>query len=129
MASRARSTVIVAIAVVIAITAVVALTMHKTPTATKIAAPTNAVMSNTVAITNYKFAPDTITVKTGTTVTWTNNDEVHHSVTADTKSDAAPTSPLFAKGETYSFKFTKAGSYTYHCEPHPYMHGTVVVTD
>jgi plastocyanin len=46
---------------------------------------------------------------------------------ADTMSADAPSSELLAKGESYSFTFKKAGTYTYHCTPHPYMKGTVVV--
>ena len=82
-----------------------------------------------VTIENYKFSPMSIKVKIGDTVTWTNNDSVHHSVIADTTSSDAPNGPLIGKGETYKFTFKKAGTYTYHCGPHPYMHGTVVVTE
>jgi len=83
--------------------------------------------ANKVEIKNYTFSPTSITVKVGTTVTWTNTDSVHHTVTAD--ESEGPKSEPFGKGETYSYKFTKAGTFTYHCEPHPYMHGTVVVTE
>jgi amicyanin len=83
---------------------------------------------NEVIISNYAYAPQKITVKVGTTVTWTNKDSIEHTVTADTKSADAPKSELIAKGQTYSFTFNKAGTYDYHCEPHPYMKGTVVVT-
>jgi amicyanin len=70
-----------------------------------------------------------IRVKAGDTVTWTNNDSVRHNVVADERSAAAPEGPLIADGKSYSFTFTKAGTYPYHCEPHPNMKGTVVVTD
>lgn len=86
-----------------------------------------AVATDKVTIANYAFSPATITVKVGTTVTWTNTDSVHHTVTAD--NGQGPQSDLFGKGESYSYTFTKAGTYTYHCEPHPYMHGTVIVTN
>ena len=84
---------------------------------------------NTVTISNYAFSPQKITVKVGTTVTWTNQDAIEHTVTADTESPDAPKSGLIAKGQTYSFTFNKAGTYGYHCEPHPYMKGTVIVTE
>ncbi len=92
----------------------------------------NASNSDTVAtdkvdIKNYAFSPMSIKVKVGTTVTWTNQDSVHHTVTVD--EGEGPKSDSFGKGETYTYKFTKAGTFTYHCEPHPYMHGTVVVTE
>jgi amicyanin len=86
-----------------------------------------AVATTAVEIKDYMFAPMITKVNVGDTITWTNMDGVHHNVVADTKSDSAPNGPLIGKGETYSFKFTKAGSYSFHCEPHPYMHGTVIV--
>ncbi|MEP7204716.1 MAG: plastocyanin/azurin family copper-binding protein [Candidatus Saccharibacteria bacterium] len=90
---------------------------------------TQSISTNSVQIQNYAFTPMAIKVKAGTNVTWTNTDSVHHNVTADTAATEAPNGPLFAQGEKYSFRFTKAGSYAYHCMPHPYMHGTVIVTD
>ena len=88
-----------------------------------------ATATNAVTISDYKYGPEAVTVKVGDTVTWTNMDSVRHNVVADKKADGAPIGELFARGETYSFKFTKAGTFKYHCEPHPYMHGTVVVTN
>jgi len=97
------------------------------------AAPTHAsqsaVATNTVAIQNYMFSPMVIKVKAGTKVTWTNQDAVSHTVMADTASSDTPTSMDINKGQSYSFTFKKAGTYTYHCFPHPYMHGTVEVTE
>lgn len=89
----------------------------------------DAVASDEVEIEDYKFAPATITVKVGTKVTWTNKDDVRHDVVADEESADAPNGPLLAKGQSYSFTFNKAGTYTYHCSPHPYMTGTVIVTE
>ena len=86
-----------------------------------------AVSTDSVTLENYIFTPATIKVKVGTTVTWTNKDAVHHSVTGD--NGGLPDGPLFGQGETYKYTFTKAGTFTYHCSPHPYMHGSVVVTD
>ncbi len=86
-----------------------------------------AVATTAVQISNYMFAPMVTKVKVGDTVTWTNMDDVHHNVVADTASADAPNGPLIGRGETYSFKFTKAGTYTYHCLPHTYMHGTIIV--
>lgn len=89
----------------------------------------SAVSTNQVKIADYMFVPMTVKVKPGTTVTWTNMDMVHHSVTADTISPNAPNGPLIGKGQTYSFTFKKAGVYTFHCQPHPFMHGTIIVTN
>jgi plastocyanin len=88
----------------------------------------NTVATNTVMIQNYMFSPMDIQVKVGTTVTWTNMDSVNHTVTADTNSTDAPSSMDIAHGKSYSFTFKKAGTYTYHCFPHPFMHGAVKVT-
>jgi plastocyanin len=87
-------------------------------------------------IKNFAFTPQTITVKAGTTVTWTNQDSVQHTVTsADSiKVGANVTSMfdsgLFNQGQTFSFKFTKAGTYFYVCTIHAKqasMHGEVIV--
>lgn len=89
----------------------------------------DAVATASVTIKGYAFTPAVIKIKVGDTVTWTNSDSVHHNIVADTAGDDAPNGPLFGQGETYSYTFKKAGSYAYHCGPHPYMHGTVVVTN
>jgi plastocyanin len=83
--------------------------------------------TNKVSIRNYMFMPETIKVKVSTTVTWTNDDQVDHSVTIN--SGSGPSSSLFGKSQTYAYTFTKAGTYTYHCDVHPQMHGTVIVTN
>jgi plastocyanin len=72
------------------------------------------VTSNTVAIRNFAFAPATVAVPVGTTVTWTNDDQDAHTVTAT--------------GQTFSFTFTRPGRYDYLCTIHPFMTATVVVT-
>lgn len=88
-----------------------------------------AVATNVATIQNYAFSPAVIKVKVGDTVTWTNQDQVRHDVVNSEPSADAPNGPLLAKGETYKFTFTKAGTYTLHCTPHPYMHQIVVVTN
>jgi len=82
-----------------------------------------------VAINNFAFQPATLTVKPGTKVTWTNNDEVSHTVTVDDESQNGPKSELFGKGESYSFTFNTVGEFPYHCLPHPHMKGTVKVVE
>ena len=82
-------------------------------------------VSNTVSIVDMSFSPTTLTVKAGTTVTWTNNDGMVHTVTAD---DASFDSGNIAMtGGKYSKVFSTAGTYTYHCTIHPTMKGTIVV--
>ncbi len=84
------------------------------------------VSTTRVAIQNFAFSPATVTVKAGTTVTWTNQDSEPHTVTA--KSGAGPNSPTLDQGATYQYTFTRAGQYSYLCTIHPFMLGTVVVT-
>jgi plastocyanin len=90
------------------------------------AAPAAPVATDHVAIQSFAFGPGTVTVKPGTTVTWTQQDEDQHTVTADDASFAS--SPLVT-GQTYTHTFTAPGTYHYHCAIHPVMHGAVTVTN
>ena len=94
------------------------------PAPSAAATPAPAAGGNAIAIKNFAFAPSSLTVKTGTTVTWTNDDSAPHTVVAD---GGAFTSPQLATGSSYPFTFTQAGTYTYHCSIHPSMKGTIVV--
>jgi plastocyanin len=102
------------------------------PHAAKAAAPAVApaaaapVATPAVTIENYGFTPGAITVKAGTTVTWTNKDEEPHSVVSADEPMHSPT--LAGKDDTFSHTFTKPGRYAYNCGIHPFMHGTVEVT-
>ncbi|HUQ97533.1 MAG TPA: cupredoxin family copper-binding protein [Chitinophagaceae bacterium] len=80
--------------------------------------------SNTVTIADFKFSPLSLTVKPGTTVTWTNNDSAPHTVTAD---DGSFTSATLNKGNTYAHTFSAAGTVAYHCNFHTTMKASVVV--
>lgn len=82
------------------------------------------VAADAVSIKNFAFAPDTITVKVGTTVTWTNNDQDAHTVTA---MDHTFASPALNPGDSFHFTFSKPGNYAYLCTIHPFMTATVVV--
>ena len=84
-----------------------------------------AVAGDQVSIDNFAFAPATLTVKAGSTVTWTNHDEEPHTVAA---SDGSFHSPGMGTGATFSHTFSTAGKFDYVCSIHPMMHGTVVVT-
>ncbi len=102
-------------------------TATPTPTAapTEAPSPTASTGGNSVTIAGFAFSPQSLTVPVGTKVTWTNNDGVAHTVTSDDGKtfDSSSISP----GSTYSFTFTKAGTYTYHCSIHPNMKATIVV--
>ncbi len=79
---------------------------------------------DTVVVTVRKFMFDTITVKAGDVVVWRNSDQVEHTITADS---GAFESPLIKPGERWSFRFTAAGTFAYHCVPHPFMKAEVHV--
>jgi plastocyanin len=72
------------------------------------------------------FSPNPVEVKVGETVTWINDDSGRHTVTSK---DGVFDSGMMGKGQSFSYTFDKAGEYTYHCEPHPNMVGTVVVIE
>lgn len=78
----------------------------------------------TVHIRDESFIPATLTVNTGQTVTFVNDDDDAHTATAD---DRAWDSDGLNRGEHWSHVFTTAGKITYHCTVHPNMHGTIVV--
>ncbi|ORB85693.1 amidase [Mycobacterium kansasii] len=78
-----------------------------------------------VGIDDFAFAPATLTIRVGGTVTWTNHDEEPHTVAA---SDGSFHSPGMGTGASFSHTFTMPGTFGYLCSIHPMMHGTVVVT-
>ena len=80
--------------------------------------------STKIVVKDFMFAPTPLTVKVGSTVTWTNMDDEPHTVVSDTG--------LFKSGgmdtnESFSFKFDKPGTYRFTCSIHPRMVGTIVV--
>ena len=77
-----------------------------------------------VSIDNFTFNPQKLTVKAGTTVTWTNKDDIPHAIAAVNKQFKSKT---LDTGDGYAFTFTTPGSYEYFCSLHPHMTGTVVV--
>ena len=77
-----------------------------------------------VKIDNFIFGPQTVTVPAGTTVTWTNSDDIPHTAVS---TDGVFKSKVMDTDEKFSYTFTKAGTYPYYCSIHPKMTGTVVV--
>jgi plastocyanin len=77
-----------------------------------------------VTIDNFSFSPQTVTVAAGTTVTWTNRDDIPHTVVS---TDGVFKSKVRDTDEKFSYTFTKAGTYSYFCSVHPKMTGKVVV--
>lgn len=77
-----------------------------------------------VKIDNFSFGPETLTVTAGTTVTWTNRDDIPHTVVSN---DGVFKSKVRDTDEKFSYTFTKAGTYPYFCSVHPKMTGKIVV--
>lgn len=83
----------------------------------------SASLSESVNIQNFKFSPTSLTIKAGTTVTWTNSDSAPHTIKS-----AQFNSPVLATSQTFSFKFITVGIYDYSCGIHPSMTGKIIVT-
>jgi plastocyanin len=81
--------------------------------------------ANTVSIDNFSFAPQTLTVKAGTTVTWTNKDDIPHGIASS--NNAFKKSQALDTDDRYSFTFTTPGTFQYFCYLHPHMVGSIVV--
>ena len=79
-----------------------------------------------VTIDNFSFKAPAITIAAGTRVTWTNRDDIPHTITADGIPPAYHSHPLDT-GEQFSMVFDKAGTFRYYCSLHPKMRGTVTV--
>jgi plastocyanin len=77
-----------------------------------------------VKIDNFSFTPATLTVAAGTTVTWTNRDDIPHTVVSDDKTFK---SKVLDTDEKFSYTFTKPGTYPYFCSIHPKMTATIIV--
>ena len=87
-------------------------------------APVLAGADATAKIDNFTFEPENLTVKVGTTVTWTNEDDIPHTVVATNR---AFRSKALDTDDKFSFTFTTPGSYEYFCSLHPHMKATVTV--
>jgi plastocyanin len=79
---------------------------------------------NSVTVSNFAFNPPEITVKSGTAVTWTNQDSMMHTITAPGLFDSG----TLGQGKTFSYTFTDSGTFDYGCSIHPSMKGKVTVT-
>jgi plastocyanin len=77
-----------------------------------------------VKIDNFSFGPTALTVPVGTTVTWTNRDDIPHTVVS---TDGVFKSKALDTDDKFSFAFTKPGTYPYFCSIHPKMTGQVIV--
>jgi plastocyanin len=89
---------------------------------TQAGAPAGKVVE--VKVDNFSFSPQTITIAAGTTVIWTNRDDIPHTVVSD---DKVFKSKVLDTEEKFSFTFDKAGNFPYFCSIHPKMTGKVIV--
>jgi plastocyanin len=81
--------------------------------------------TSAVSIDNFTFTPQTLTVKAGTTVAWTNKDDIPHGIASD--NNAFRRSKALDTDDKFAFTFTTPGTYKYFCYVHPHMTGTIVV--
>ena len=80
-----------------------------------------------VAIRNFAFHPDSIAVPAGATVTWVNCEDVGQEPHTTTSDNAVWNSPDLNPGQRFSHTFATAGAFPYHCTPHPFMLGKIIV--
>ena len=80
-----------------------------------------------VAVRGFAYSPDTLRVKPGTTVTWINCEPAGVDAHTATSDAAVWQSPFLEPGAMYSYTFGGAGLFDYHCVPHPFMRGVVIV--
>jgi Icc protein len=106
----------------LATTVMIAMLLAGTPSVAANDQPAGA--SADVKIDNFSFGPQTLTVSVGTTVVWTNRDDIPHTVVS---TDGVFKSKVRDTDEKFSYTFTKGGTYPYFCSVHPKMTGKVVV--
>ena len=91
---------------------------------TPLTADTPSLPADTVTIGNFSFSPASVTVPAGTTLTWTNHDDIPHTVVSN---DQKFKSRALDTDEKFSFTFTEPGTYSYFCSIHPKMVAKVIV--
>ena len=97
---------------------------HGRPKPVALGAPAGTPVAAELRITRLKFPGDTVRISAGQAVRWVNDDPVEHSVTFE---GMEPGSPLIPPNGSYVHRFEKPGTYVYHCTPHPFMTGVVIV--
>jgi plastocyanin len=107
-----------------AILLVIAMAAGRTTSFGSASAEENKPAETAVKIDNFTFTPNVLTVPVGTTVHWTNKDDIPHNVVSEDKSIK---SKVMDTDEQFSYTFTKPGTYAYFCSIHPKMTGKIVV--
>jgi len=119
-----RGSLLIAIFSVLALGLFVAVTASAYPNYS--ASPAPAASPVVVTIRDFAFKPSSLTVPVGTTVLWKNEDGAAHTATSLT---GVWDSGNLDQGQSYTFKFTKAGTYDYVCNYHPNMRASIIVKD
>ncbi len=125
--------IIIVLGLILAAGAIASLVLFKSPTTPNnsdtdnnpLSNPSSKIKTYPVTIENFAFSPSSLTIKKGEKVIWTNQDSAAHTVTSDSGNELG--SKLLAKGESYSHIFNTVGTFNYHCTPHPYMKGIIIV--
>ena len=78
-----------------------------------------------IEISDFAFKQSQLTINIGDTVIWTNKDSASHTVTSDSGSEL--NSPSLSRNQMYSHTFNQQGTFEYHCKPHSYMEGKIIV--
>lgn len=99
---------------------------HKSPAGPTVSGDVNAPVAATVTIGAMKFPSDTVVISTGQAVRWNNADPLGHTITFDPTTGEA-SSDLIQPNGSFVHRFDRPGTYAYHCTPHPFMKGVVVV--
>jgi plastocyanin len=129
MASPSRFPIILVLVTLLTITVAFAgCSSYQSPAPQGAGTAAPAAGPGAITIKSFAFSPQEMTVKQGTTVTWTNLDGVGHTIVSDAGAPDAISSEPISQGASFSFTFTKPGTYPYHCSIHPSMTGSVIVT-
>ncbi len=88
--------------------------------------PTSTPSTYNIEIKSFAFNNDTLNIKVGDSIIWTNKDSASHSIISDSGTEIS--SPVISTGQTYSHTFATAGTYEYHCGIHTSMKGKVIVS-
>lgn len=83
----------------------------------------SAPASQTISVANFAFAPASLTINAGETITWQNSDAVAHTIV----SPGLFSSPVLNQGGKFSYSFVTPGQFQYHCGIHPTMKGVIIV--
>jgi plastocyanin len=123
---KLRPTALLALAAAAVLVAVIALALAHSGSSSSTTARPAGVQSGqvSVAIDNFSYTPSNLTVKVGSTITVTNKESVEHTLSAD---DGSFNTGTFNNGQSAHFRLTKPGVYSFHCEFHAFMKGSVKV--